>query len=111
MNLKDLKSAGGFVGTGMTKVNIVWDKGDDTPLSFDVHVAPLSFGEVERILREEAEGRSRVANLIASAIRLGEEGQERLTYEDAYSLEPGLAKSFAKAVGEANDLGKSKAPT
>jgi len=111
MNLNDLKNAGAFVGAGLTKVSISWERGPEDTLSFEVHVAPLSFGEVERILREESEGKSRVANLISSAIRLGETGQERLTYMDAYNLEPGLAKAFAKAVGEANELGKAKAPS
>ena len=111
MDLKKLREAGGLVPSSLTKRDVQWERADGEKFDFSVHVRRLSFGDIERIIDEEQKGRSRVANLIASAIRLGENGEERLSYDDAFQLDPGLAKAFATAVSEVNELGKTPPTT
>lgn len=111
MDLKSLKDAGGIVPSALVKRSVTWERDDGEVLTFDIFVRRLSFGDVERVLQDEERGRSRVANLIAMAVRLGEEGSERLSYDDAFQLEPTLAKVFANAVSEVNELGKTKPAT
>lgn len=50
--------------------------------------------------------RSRQAMMIHLSIRLGEEANEQLTYEQAYQLHPTLASTFVKAVNEVNGAPK-----
>lgn len=110
MDLKQLKDRGGIVPSDLVKKAVEWDHNGEL-VTFDVFVKRLSFGDVERVLEEEARGKNRVANLIAASIRLGEEGNERLSYDEAFQLTPSLAKVFATAVSEVNELGKTPPAT
>lgn len=106
MNLKELKAAGGFVPAEAVKRSVVWERAPGDEVTFDIYVKRLSFGSVERMLTETNENRSRSAELIAACVRLGENGADALTYDDAYNLEPSLAKAIGEAVREVNELGK-----
>jgi hypothetical protein len=106
MDLKNLKAVGGVVSTDLVKCAVTWEREGEEALTFDIFVRRLSFGDVERVLRDEARGHSRAASLIAAAVRLGDEGADQLSYDDAFQLKPTLAKAFANAVSEVNELGK-----
>jgi hypothetical protein len=108
MNLKELKEKGGFVDSSLVKKAAVWEHDVDGEAAKDevsFFVRRLAFGDIEKMLTGETD-KSRTAELIAESIRLGEKGKERLTYDDAYQLEPTLAKVFADAIREVNEMGK-----
>lgn len=97
MNLKELKAAGAFVSTDHVKRTITWKD-----YTFDVFVRRQSFGSLERLLMA-TDDRSKSATHIAECVLLGENA-EPMTYEDAYQLEPSLARELLVAVREVNGL-------
>lgn len=120
MNLKQLREKGGFVSVRPVKKSVVWKHADDLSGeehtdSFDVHVVKLSFGMVERIqmgvrATDENDQRSANAQLISEATRWGEDGKERMSYQEAYQLQPKLARALVIAIAEVNALPKPKEP-
>lgn len=108
MKLADLKGKGGFVSTELVKKEVQWEHGGET-LEFTIHVRRLPFGEVERLYIDPTDkDRSRNASLIAACIVLGD-GDEPMTYKDAFALETSLATVFLKAITETQNP-KTSAP-
>lgn len=104
MDLRELKAKGGFVSAEPVPVEVTWKHGEDED-TFTVHVVKQSFGAVEKIALGK-DDRSRSATFIAECIRLGD-GSERMTYEDAYSLDPGLANVLFDAIKKVNRIGEA----
>lgn len=111
MNLKELKARGGFVSPAPVKKSVTWKHVDDNGVeqedTFDVWVVRLSYGMIDSLYSGE-DARSRNAALISEAVRLGESGKERFTYQDAYQLQPSLARALMLACAEVNALPKPK---
>lgn len=111
MKLNDLKKLGGVVSAAPVQKEITWKKVDESGVEqeykFTVFVIKHSFGTIEQIYADK-EDRSKAAAFIAKSIRLGEKGEEVLTYEDAYQLESSLATQFLGAINEVNGTGKVK---
>lgn len=103
MNLKELKAAGVFVSADHVKRSVEW-KNPHTgqAYTFDIWVKRQSFGALERLLLA-SDDRSKSATHIAECVLLGEHA-EAMTYEDAYQLEPSLARELLVAVREVNGL-------
>lgn len=111
MDLKQLKAKGGFVAAVPVPKEVTWkhhdeETGEETTDVFTVHILKQSFGSIERLFLG-ADDRSKSAAFIAECIRLGDGGKERMTYEDAYQLDPGLAAVLVAAANEVNGTGKS----
>jgi hypothetical protein len=106
MDLRELKAKGGFVSTEPVPVEVTWKHGG-TSDTFTTYVVRPSGGAVERIAFTKDE-RSKMAAFVAECIRLGEE-KERLTYEQAYSLEFGLLFALSDAVNKLATLDAGKA--
>lgn len=99
MKLSELKEAGGFVSAAPpVKVDVTWKK-EDEELQFSVFVRKLPFGEVERMYQDH-DDRSRGATVISKSIIL--DSEERLTYDQAYDLDSGLALALLNAVNSVN---------
>ena len=114
MKLTDLKSRGAFVGNVPQRKTIQWSQidpgtGERVTDNVDIFVRPLSFGDVERIYVNGFGGddRSRAAALICARVLLGENAEERLSYEEAYSLEPGLGAAMIKAIEDVGEPGEA----
>lgn len=108
MRLADLQSLGAFVDTAPVKKTITWRATPDgEELTGEVFVVRQPFGEVERALGDLDNERSRGAKLIAMSIRLGENGDEQLTYEQAYQLTPAFAWALVTAINEVNQAPKA----
>lgn len=105
-NLKDLASIGAFVKIDeLVKKEIKFQLTDDgEELSALIHVRRLSIGIHEAIWLDGPGGAnsSKTSRLLAEAIRLGENGEEKMTYELAYSLHPKIALAMSNAVSEVN---------
>jgi hypothetical protein len=113
MKLAELQEKGAFINSELVPKELLWTRvvdGEEVTDAFTVHVARLSYGVFERAIgMAPQEGdRSLAAALIAAAVRLGDDGSERLTYDQAYSLEVGLATLLSNAVSEVNGLNQSK---
>lgn len=106
MKIAELKKKGGFVPSALVKKEVTWKKGDDE-LTFTVHVKRQSFGTVEKLFSGD-DDQSRSAAFIAASLRLGENGVEEMTYEDAYQLDPSLAAVFIEAINEVNGTGRKE---
>lgn len=100
MKLSDLRGA--VVSGELVKKDIVWTRdvdGEEVTDSFAVFVKRPSFGDVERIF-VGGDDKSRSAAMISACIRMGEHGEELLTYDQAYQLVPSLAQLFSEAIKE-----------
>lgn len=100
MKLKDLKAAGGFVSADNVKKSVTWTNTEGVEYKFDIFVRRASFGSMERLLMAD-DDRSKSAQHIADCVLIGELA-EPMTYEDAYALEPSLAKAILEKVREVN---------
>lgn len=106
MKLDELRARGGLVDMTLVKKNVTWrrvdedGKGED--VDFDIFVRKNSFGLLALANQQGREGMSRDAVVIANGIRLGENGEEVMTYEDAYALEPALSVVLFTAFMEVN---------
>lgn len=108
MNLKELKAKGAFVPVHPIKKSVTW-KNEDEEVSFDVFVRKMSFGDYERLFLAESDDRSRMARVLCESVKLGDEGKDSLSYEDAYQLNPSFARVLLDAVNEVNGVGAPKA--
>ena len=102
MNLKELRAKGAFVSAHPVKKSVTWKTSEGEDVAFDVYVKKLSFGDYERLFLSESDDRSRMARVLAETVKLGDEGKEDLSYEDAYQLEPSLARALIDAVNGVN---------
>ena len=113
MNLSELKAAGGIVGGVMVKKAVVWNhqdsKGKPIENKFFIHVMPQSFGMIEQLFSSTDSEQSRNAKYIAACVTLGPKGEEAISYEDAYRLEPSLGWALLGAVHEVNNTGANRA--
>lgn len=101
MKLEQLIARGGFVSPEPVKVHVKWERpdpetGETLTDEFDVFVMRRSFGSVERLFTN-GDDKSKSALLLSECIRLGENGEERLSYEQAYQLDPSLASELIGA--------------
>jgi hypothetical protein len=109
MDLRELKAKGGFVSAEPVPREVEWKHngdGKEVTDKFTVHVVKQSFGAIEKLF-SGTDDRSRSAAFISECIRLGD-GTERMTYEDAYMLDPGLAAVLVGAINQVNGTGKAK---
>ena len=108
MKLDDLIKKGGTVDTKLIKKTADWKRPDDSgkevvdEVSFYVRRASHAMFK-QAFTDAVAEDGSKVdqdSALIVAHIRLGDDGKEALTYEQAYSLEMNLSVLFIAAINE-----------
>lgn len=108
MKVDELRARGGLIDSSMVKKNITWNKIDEDgqadPVNFDIFVRKNSFGLLDLANQLAREGKSRSAVVIAHGIRLGDQGEEEMSYEDAYQLDPGLSVVMFQAFMEVNKV-------
>lgn len=113
MNVNELIQQGAFVSDQAEKAEITWSRkvGEDKSgkvlyedVTFNVHIKRVSYGATERVFKGMADDpeRSFNAGLIAETVLLGEPPYEKLTYEQAYQLDSGLALALIKKINEIN---------
>jgi tail assembly chaperone len=100
--LKELKTLGGFVPSQPIKKEIKFKLDGEDEFTAIIHVKKMSIGDYEAFFIVDKEERSRTAKIISEAITLGDEGKERISFEDAYRLHPRLATAMAEAFNEVN---------
>jgi hypothetical protein len=115
MDLQQLQNMGGFVPQAPEVREISWTRqgpdGEPVTDTFTVRVKKLSAGIIERMWADAGKqpNRSYTATLISEAILLGDEGTERISYESAFNLDPGLAEVLLEdAVHAVNPLHRRK---
>ena len=113
MNLKQLKAKGGIVDGALVKKEVTWahldlKTGKAVTDKFTVHVRRQSFGVIERLFAPDEAEQSRNAKYISASVLLGAEGDDVLSYEDAFNLESSLGFAILTAVNEANGTGKEQ---
>ena len=107
MNLKQLKAKGGIVDAQPVKKDISWTHldsktGKQVTDTFTLHIRRQSFGVIERLFSQDESAQSRNASYLAASVSLGAEGDEALSYDDAFGLEPSLGFVILNAVNEVN---------
>lgn len=115
MDLQWLQDSGGIVPQVPVTKEVSWThlnpEGDEVTDTFSVRVKRLTVGELERLWAEAGKnpGRSHSATMLSETVILGDEGEERLSYEQAFRLDPTLADALlADAVNPVNPLRRGK---
>lgn len=112
MKLSELKAKGGCIDQAPVRKTVTWkhtgETGEEVTDTFDIWVVRLSFGVIDRLSKIDSTERSSNAELIAASVRLGDQAEERLTYEVAYSLQASLALELVRAVAEVNKLNETE---
>lgn len=112
LKLDDLKKKGAFVSPDLVKTSVEWvhtdpETNEIVTDTFDIFVKKISFGDLKRAYSDNTiEAQS---SLISSCVRLGENAEEEITYEDAYALEGSLGLALIEAVNKVIGIG-SKEP-
>src|SRR5699024_10773886 len=104
MNIEELKKAGGILPPEPVKKSGQWKES-----AFDYWVMRPGYGQFERMLKEDetirgASYTSQMAQMIALCIRLSNKADEQLTYEQAFCLDPALARVFIEGIKEVNGI-------
>lgn len=99
MNLDQLIAAGAILPHSLVKKTVTWKhRNQQRKLivdSFDVYVKKeMSASDVEFIYHNFAENEGIMARRVSRLIFLGEEGIERISYELAATMDPGLLIAF-----------------
>jgi hypothetical protein len=107
--LKELKAMGAFTSDKPVRKEIKFTfNGED--LSAVIHVKHLGIGEYEALFLGDEDNRSRTAKAISQAVTLGEDGKEKISFQDAYRLDPAWAGAMLTAFNEVNTPKKSLRP-
>jgi hypothetical protein len=105
-SLKELRELGAFVPDELVQKEITFKLGggdEAAEHTVTVFIRRLSIGSQEEIFLGGGDAeRSRSAKMIAETVRLGEGGVEKITFVDAYRLEPAIALAMIQAVSEVN---------
>lgn len=103
--LADLAASGGLVSDAPVKRTIEYTIGDES-YTAEIFVKLLSIGAQERLFNASSslDEYGKGTTMIAELIRLGENGDERLTVEQADTLHPSLAEAFILAITDVNRL-------
>jgi hypothetical protein len=108
MDLKQLRAKGAFVKAPPVPTEVTWvhndeETGEEMTDTFTVFVRRMSVGWLDRVLSPGPDQhRSRTATLISEGVMFGEGGKERMTYEEAYQLNFGLATALLEAFQRVN---------
>ena len=108
MDLQQLRDLGAFVPHEPVTKTVSWtrvaDDGNELTDTFTVRIKKHSAGDMERLWSDARAkpDRSHMAALISASVLLGDEGDDRLTYDQAYALDLGLAEAILDAIDTVN---------
>lgn len=103
INLKQLNDLGAFVSEELVPREIKFKLDDDgEEVTAQIMVRRLSIGHYESMWADIKEDTSKTARMLAESIRLGENGTEKMTYEQAYQLHAKIALAMSEAVAAVN---------
>jgi len=107
MKLEDIEKNGGFVDGTLIKKSGIWKRinaetGGLDDFEFEYFVKLSSWLEYQDIFKglNAANGLNPECLSIVACIRLGEDGSEKLTYEQAAKLDSGLFNAFRAGISE-----------
>jgi hypothetical protein len=109
-SLKDLIDMKAFIPDELVPRQITFDLDDGKGAqTFDIFVRRMSIGVHEAIWADGGSlNPSKTARLLSEAIRLGEKGEEKLTYQQAFELNAKIALEMSKAITDVNGGGERK---
>lgn len=108
MDINDLKAKGAFVQVPPVPVEVSWthdgNDGEKVTDTFIVHVRRMSVGWLDRVFARSRGNpdASRTAALISEGVRFGENGTEKLSYEEACQLDFDLGNALVAAFDRVN---------
>ncbi|MAS10300.1 phage tail assembly chaperone family protein, TAC [Salinisphaera sp.] len=109
-SIREITESGGIISADLVKRSGTWRHGGEEH-EVEFYVRRLAFGDIDRVYNRDNPDASQSAELISMAIRLGDDGDEALTYEQAYQLNAGLAMLFSDHVMSVNGVGDEEART
>lgn len=108
MNLQSLLAAGAFISGDYVRKNVKWThtngKHEEVITDFDVFVKRhQSAADFEFIYRPRDDQSSIMVRRVARLIRLGEEGEEAISYDTADQFQTGLLLALVGAINEVEE--------
>ena len=111
MDINELREKGAFVQLPPVPTEASWTHSDgnggEVTDTFIIHVRKMSVGWIDRVfdIGRKSKKSSRTAAIISEAILFGENGEEKMTYEQAFSLDYGLSLVLVRAFNKVNYSG------
>jgi len=116
MDIGSLRAKGGIVQAPPVPVEVTWTHedpvtGEIVDDTFTVFALRLSVGWVDRIAARRVNDpeTSRSAAMISEGLRFGENGKEKMSYEDACLLDPTLARVLMNAFNRVREAAEEEA--
>lgn len=106
MDLKTLQEKGGFVPLEPVQREVTWTPPDGEPVSFTVLVRTLSGADRDVLRGKITPETSAAAVVVSEGILFGEDGKERLTYEQASQLRLELLGPLVEAFESVNPFSR-----
>jgi hypothetical protein len=114
MDLKQLQARGGFVPPTPVSTETSWtyeaEDGNEVTDTFTVRIKKHSQAEIERLYADFGKDPkiSYTAALIAASVFWGDEGEARVSYDEAFKMVPSLTEALAEAIDKVNPIKKRK---
>jgi len=114
MNKAELAKLGALVPPAPIKRTVSWQPPEGDEVSFEITVLPKTAGAMFRGREMAREGEvaegSREAHAVylATFLRLGVNGEEQFTYDEAYALEPSFFDVLMRAVVDTHGVPKER---
>lgn len=105
MRLADLENNGGLVNGELVKKTGIWKKyntesGQFEDLEVEFFVKRCSWFDYQNSIKNHQGDMNPELLSITASIRLGDEGEEQLSYEQATKLDAGLVNAFKIGIAE-----------
>lgn len=100
MNKDELQRLGAYSQPDAKKETVEWVSPGGEPVTFDVYILPRVAGAMfkARDVAKEVGDADNWSLYICTFVRLGDDGKQAFSYEEAYNLEPGLAAALVNAI-------------
>lgn len=102
LTLNDLEKKGAFPVERLVKKTITWvhtdEQGEELIDECDIFVKVPTVAEVNNLYSDENKSKIYPASMISTCLRLGEKGEERVSYEKALQLDPSLSSKLFSVI-------------
>lgn len=111
MNLAELRKKAIIASKNiLVKRPVTWvhvdDKGEEVEDTFDIYIRRISTAEAAKLGGTENEGKNFTMLMVSECVRLGDKGEEKISYEECHAMDASLINVLFPEVMEVTGLGR-----